>query len=52
MSAKNKKDKLRKAPLYVLLFSLAIWMLGVASGEPNMVLQQAVQICLSCIGIG
>ncbi|MEW6218984.1 MAG: CD1871A family CXXC motif-containing protein [Thermodesulfobacteriota bacterium] len=33
-------------------FFVLLWMLGVAAGEPRRVLEQAVQLCLSCIGIG
>lgn len=44
--------RLQKTPFVVLLFFLALWMAGVASGEPSRVLEQAWQICLSCIGIG
>ncbi len=42
----------RKAPLLVLTFFLVLWLLGIASGEPQRVLEQACQVCLSCIGIG
>jgi hypothetical protein len=43
---------LQKTPFVVLLFFLALWIAGIASGEPKRVLEQAWQICLSCIGIG
>jgi len=44
--------KLRKAPYFVLSFFLLLWIAGVIAEEPARVLEQAVQICLSCIGIG
>jgi hypothetical protein len=51
---KNGPDQppLRKAPFALILFFLLLWMAGVATGEPGRVLEQAVRICLSCIGIG
>lgn len=55
MSSKKKKSQkypLRKAPYFVLSFFLLLWIAGVISGEPERVLEQALQICLSCIGIG
>ena len=43
---------LHKAPLYLSLFFLTLLLAGIAVGEPSRVLEQAWQICLSCIGIG
>jgi hypothetical protein len=37
---------------FVLLFFLALWLVGLALGEPTRVLEQAKSICLECIGIG
>lgn len=48
----RKKSPIRKAPFVVLSAFLFLWLIGVATGEPGRVLEQAVQICLSCIGIG
>jgi len=47
-----KKRPLRKAPMVVIAAFLLLWLVGVATGEPGRVLEQAVQVCLSCIGIG
>jgi membrane protein required for beta-lactamase induction len=47
----HKKTPLRKAPLMVILAFLLLWLLGVATGEPARVMEQALQVCLSCIGI-
>lgn len=48
----KKKFTIRKMP-FILLFSfLALFLLGIAFGEPTRVLEQAKSICLSCIGIG
>lgn len=41
-----------KTPLYICLFFLGLLLTGIAVGEPNRVMEQAWQICLSCIGIG
>ncbi|MGV1100180.1 CD1871A family CXXC motif-containing protein [Thiovibrio sp. JS02] len=44
--------RIRKAPFAVLTFFLLLWLIGVATGEPGRVMEQAIQVCLSCIGIG
>ncbi len=52
---KNKKRpeaKIRKAPFIVIFVFLALGAVGISLGEPSRVLEQATQICLSCIGIG
>ncbi|MDH4320228.1 MAG: hypothetical protein OEV73_01885 [Desulfobulbaceae bacterium] len=43
---------LQKAPLWLSLFFLALLLVGIAIDEPGRVLEQARQICLSCIGVG
>lgn len=48
----RKKRPIRKAPFVVITAFLFLWMIGVATGEPARVLEQALQVCLSCIGIG
>jgi len=50
--ASHKKRPRRKAPFVVISAFLLLWLIGVATGEPGRVLEQAVQVCLSCIGIG
>lgn len=55
MALKQKKQRrytLRKGPVVTLSFFIFIWLIGMNTGEPARVLEQAVQICLSCIGIG
>ncbi len=37
---------------FMLLLSAAMTLLGIYSGETQIVLQKAVNICLECIGIG
>jgi len=49
--SRNKRP-IRKAPFVVIPAFLLLWLIGVATGEPARVLEQAVQVCLSCIGIG
>jgi len=48
----RKKYQVRKAPFIIILVFLVIGIIGVATGETTRVLEQAVQVCLSCIGIG
>lgn len=48
----NKRYSVRKDSIIVLSFFLVLWAIGIATGEPLRVLEQAVQVCLSCIGIG
>ena len=49
---KQMNYKIRRAPYFVLSFFVLLWLAGVIAGEPERVLEQAVRICLSCIGIG
>jgi len=46
------KVKIRKIPLVVITFFLVLNLAGIAVEEPARVLEQALQVCLSCIGIG
>ncbi len=39
-------------PFVVILTFLIMGIIGISLGEPVRVLNQATQICLSCIGIG
>jgi hypothetical protein len=48
----RKKHRLRKGPVIIIGFFLLFWFVGISLGEPVRVLEQAVQVCLSCIGIG
>jgi len=43
---------IRRTPLLLLGMFLTLLLLGIASGEPQRVLEQAWTICLDCIGIG
>jgi len=49
---KNNSKKIRIAPFIAILVFLIMGILGIMTGEINRVLEQAVQVCLSCIGIG
>jgi hypothetical protein len=49
---KKPRHDVEKGPFVVLSFFLALWFIGIAADEPGRVLEQAVRICLSCIGIG
>jgi hypothetical protein len=46
------KQKIRKAPLLAIFIFLVLGIIGITLEEPSRVLEQATQICLSCIGIG
>jgi hypothetical protein len=48
----RKKQRLRKGPVIILSFFLLLWFAGISLGEPVRVLEQAIRVCLSCIGIG
>jgi hypothetical protein len=50
--AKDKINRVRKAPLYLFLFFLLLLLAGIALDEPSRVLERARSICLECIGIG
>ena len=54
MTAENNQQskRVRVAPFIALLFFLIIGIVGIMTGEVGRVLEQAVQVCLSCIGIG
>jgi hypothetical protein len=43
---------IRLAPFVTILIFLVVGMIGIMTGEVGRVLEQAVQVCLSCIGIG
>jgi hypothetical protein len=46
------KRKIQIAPFVAIFIFLVLGYIGISLGEPARVLQQATQICLSCIGIG
>ena len=46
------EKKIKKTPLVVIIIFLILGVIGIILGEPSRVLNQATQICLSCIGIG
>ncbi|MFC1837742.1 CD1871A family CXXC motif-containing protein [Thermodesulfobacteriota bacterium] len=54
MAAEKEQQSrhVRVTPFVVILFFLIIGIVGIMTGEVSRVLQQAVQVCLSCIGIG
>ena len=52
LKKRKKRHLVRKGPFIVIASFLVVWFVGIASGEPVRVLEQAVRICLSCIGIG
>ncbi len=50
-SGKTSKQ-IRVAPFVVILIFVIMGIFGIMTGEVSRVLEQAVQVCLSCIGIG
>jgi hypothetical protein len=48
----KKINRVRRAPFVVIGIFLLLWFVGIGLDEPRRVLQQAVQVCLSCIGLG
>jgi hypothetical protein len=48
----KKAKRVRVAPFVTMLFFLILGIFGIMTGEVNRVLAQAIQVCLSCIGIG
>ena len=54
MTAESEKKvrRVQVAPFVVILFFLSMGIFGIMTGEVGRVLEQAVQVCLSCIGIG
>ncbi len=54
MTAEKKEQprRIKKAPFVVILFFLIMGIIGIMNGEVERVLAQAIQVCLSCIGIG
>jgi hypothetical protein len=48
----KKAKRVRVAPFITILFFLIMGIVGIMTGEVRRVLEQAVQVCLSCIGIG
>ncbi len=49
---KTNKQTIRKAPFVAIFIFLVLATIGIGLGEPSRVMEQATQICLSCIGIG
>lgn len=47
-----KKEFSPKAGLVIALFGLGIALFGFARGEGYIIFEQAVRVCLECIGIG
>lgn len=48
----RKFDDKLPARLFLALLAVLFLVAGIAKGEPLVVLQKAVRVCLECIGIG
>ena len=51
-SRKTPQQRVRIAPFITILVFVIIGIAGIMTGEVKRILAQAVQVCLSCIGIG
>ncbi len=49
---KVAQSKIRRAPFVAIFIFVLLGAIGISLKEPSRVLEQATQICLSCIGIG
>ena len=47
----QRTSRTRRTPLILLLIFLVLLLFGIAVDEPARVLEQALSVCLSCIGI-
>ncbi len=50
--AEKRKEQIRRAPFVAIFVFFVLGAVAISFGEPSRVLEQATQICLSCIGIG
>ena len=48
----KSKFKPRKQPFVLIAIFIVLMIIGITLGEPTRVMEQAIAICLSCIGIG
>jgi hypothetical protein len=46
------KQKIKIAPFVIIIIFFIFGVIGISLDEPSRVLNQATQICLSCIGLG
>ena len=49
---RSSSARTRRVPLILLLFFLLLLLIGIAVDEPARVLEQALSVCLTCIGTG
>ena len=49
---KISTKKLKVIPFVIIILFIILGLIGISLDEPSRVLNQATQICLSCIGIG
>jgi hypothetical protein len=48
----SEKQKIKIIPFVIIFIFIILGIIGISLDEPLRVLNQATQICLSCIGIG
>ena len=49
---RNKKPVKIVIPAVILVAGIVMMFFGILRGEPQMIFQKAIRICLECIGIG
>jgi len=49
---KISTKKIKVIPFVIIILFIILGLIGISLDEPSRVLNQATQICLSCIGIG
>jgi len=52
MTITNKKSAKIIIPAVILLAGIIMMFFGIWRGEPQIILQKAIRVCLECIGIG
>ena len=52
MTTTNKKPVKVVIPAVILFAGIIMMFFGILRGEPQMIFQKAIRICLECIGIG
>lgn len=52
MTTTKSQSTIHKAPFVVITCFLVMAIIGIGLNEPGRVLEQAWQVCLSCIGVG
>ena len=52
MTSKKSPPPIRKGPFIAIACFTVMAVIGIGLNEPSRVLEQAWQVCLSCMGVG